>query len=223
MSPAVQAKFLRVLQEREFQRLGGSKTLKADARVIAATNRDPKTAMERGQFREDLYYRLSVFEIALPPLRDRRDDILLLVESFLADLAKNIGRPAAGVSEDAKDRLLAYAWPGNVRELRNAIERAVILCEGGLISSEHLPIAIGQTRTPPPPVAVTTAAVPAGTIPASASTPGGLKLDDLERDLLNKAMAQARNNKSQAAKLLGVPRGQFYSLLKKHGLTDAKR
>jgi DNA-binding NtrC family response regulator len=126
------------------------------------------------------------------------------------------------LSEDAKDRLLAYAWPGNVRELRNAIERAVILCEGGLISSEHLPIAIGQTRTPPPAVAATTAAVPAG-IPASASTPGGLKLDDLERDLLNKAMTQAGNNKSQAAKLLGVPRGQFYSLLKKHGLTDAKR
>ena len=225
MSPAVQAKFLRVLQEREFQRLGGSKTLRADARVIAATNRDPKAAMERGQFREDLYYRLSVFEIALPPLRERRDDILLLVESFLADLATNIGRPAAGLSEDAKDKLLAYAWPGNVRELRNAIERAVILCEGGLISSEHLPIAVGQTRTPPPAVAVAAgAAIPASTAPpAGASAPSGLKLDDLERDLLNKALAQARNNKSQAAKLLGVPRGQFYSLLKKHGLTDAKR
>jgi two-component system response regulator HydG len=229
MSPAVQAKFLRVLQEREFQRLGGAKTLKADARVIAATNRDPKAAMERGQFREDLYYRLSVFEIALPPLRDRRDDILLLVESFLADLAKNIGRPAAGLSEDAKDRLLAYAWPGNVRELRNAIERAVILCEGGLISSEHLPIAVGQTRTTAPAaVAFGTTPSPAPTpagngSPPGASVPAGLKLDDLERDLLNKAMAQARNNKSQAAKLLGVPRGQFYSLLKKHGMTDAKR
>jgi transcriptional regulator with GAF, ATPase, and Fis domain len=233
MSPAVQAKFLRVLQEREFQRLGGSKTLKADARVIAATNRDPKVAMERGQFREDLYYRLSVFEIALPPLRDRRDDILLLVESFLADLAKSVGRPAAGLSEDAKDRLLGYAWPGNVRELRNAIERAVILCEGGLISSEHLPIAVGQARSAPAPAVVpAAAAVPAaapapagnGGEHAGASLPGrGLKLDDLERDLLNKAMAQANNNKSQAAKLLGVPRGQFYSLLKKHGLTDAKR
>jgi two-component system response regulator HydG len=228
MSPAVQAKFLRVLQEREFQRLGGSKTLKADARVIAATNRDPKTAMERGQFREDLYYRLSVFEIALPPLRDRREDILLLVESFLADLAKNIGRPAAGLSEDAKDRLLAYAWPGNVRELRNAIERAVILCEGGLISSEHLPIAVGQARGTPPVAAVAAASADAPTpggngSPAGASGPGGLKLDDLERELLHKAMSQARNNKSQAAKLLGVPRGQFYSLLKKHGMTDAKR
>jgi transcriptional regulator with GAF, ATPase, and Fis domain len=226
MSPSVQAKFLRVLQEREFQRLGGAKTLKADARVIAATNRDPKLAMERGQFREDLYYRLSVFEIALPPLRERRDDILLLVESFLADLAKNIGRPAAGLSEDAKDRLITYSWPGNVRELRNAIERAVILCEGGLISSEHLPIAIGQTKIPVP--AVIASPIPVAPVasekgPVGASVPGGLKLQDLERDLLNKAMAQARNNKSQAAKLLGVPRGQFYSLLKKHGLTDAKR
>jgi transcriptional regulator with GAF, ATPase, and Fis domain len=227
MSPTVQAKFLRVLQEREFQRLGGSKTLKADARVIAATNRDPKAAMERGQFREDLYYRLSVFEISLPPLRDRRDDILLLVESFLADLATNIGRPAAGLSADAKDRLMSYAWPGNVRELRNAIERAVILCDGGLISSEHLPIAVGQARpVPPPSVAVLAPSAPA---PAPAdgdpgpSSATGLKLEDLERDLLHKAMAQARNNKSMAAKLLGVPRGQFYSLLKKHGMTDAKR
>jgi DNA-binding NtrC family response regulator len=184
--------------------------------------------MERGQFREDLYYRLSVFEIALPPLRDRRDDILLLVESFMADLATNIGRPAAGLSADARDRLLTYAWPGNVRELRNAIERAVILCEGGLISSEHLPIAVGQARgVPTPAVAVSTAAeAPASGgngSPAGASLPGGMKLDDLERELLHKAMSQARNNKSQAAKLLGVPRGQFYSLLKKHGMTDAKR
>ena len=219
MSPTVQAKFLRVLQEREFQRLGGSKTLKADARVIAATNRDPKAAMERGQFREDLYYRLSVFEISLPPLRDRRDDILLLVETFLADLATNIGRPAGGLSEDAKDRLLSYHWPGNVRELRNAIERAVILAEGGLITSEHLPIAVGQTK--PASSTIVVAAPAAGE--GSPTLPSGLTLDALERDLLNKAMTQAKNNKSQAAKLLGVPRGQFYSLLKKHGLTDAKR
>jgi transcriptional regulator with GAF, ATPase, and Fis domain len=219
MSPPVQAKFLRVLQEREFQRLGGSKILRADARVIAATNRDPKEAIQRGTLREDLYYRLGVFEIALPPLRERREDILLLVDTFLTDLAKNVGRPAGGLSADARDRLLSYSWPGNVRELRNAIERAVILCEGGLISSEHLPIAIGQVR-------------PGAAVPAPTSTteelaltlpPGSLKLEAFERELLVKAMAKAQNNKSQAAKLLGVPRGQFYSLLKRHGMTDAKR
>jgi transcriptional regulator with PAS, ATPase and Fis domain len=221
----VQAKFLRVLQEREFQRLGGSKTLTADCRVIAATNRDPKIAMEKGAFREDLYYRLSVFEISLPPLRDRRSDILLLVETFLSDLAKNVGRPAGGLSEDAKDRLLAYHWPGNVRELRNAIERAVILAEGGLITSDHLPIAIGQTK-PPASISVEVNREKAATTTEgddAAVLPSGLTLEHVERDLLHKAMAQAKNNKSQAAKLLGVPRGQFYSLLKRHGLTDAKR
>jgi transcriptional regulator with GAF, ATPase, and Fis domain len=218
MSPAVQAKFLRVLQEREFQRLGGSKVLRAEARVIAATNRDPRDAIQRGLLREDLYYRLGVFEIALPPLRERREDILLLVESFLADLARSVGRPAAGVSEDARDRLVSYNWPGNVRELRNAIERAVILCEGGLISSEHLPIAIGQGRTSAAPAARNATEEIALTLP-----PGSLKLEAFERQLLVKAMAQAQNNKSAAAKLLGVPRGQFYSMLKRHGMTDAKR
>jgi DNA-binding NtrC family response regulator len=114
---------------------------------------------------------------------------------------------------------VSYSWPGNVRELRNAIERAVILCEGGLISSEHLPIAIGQVRTGAPAVAaINTTEELALTLP-----PGSLKLEAFERELLLKAMAQAQNNKSQAAKLLGVPRGQFYSLLKRHGMTDAKR
>jgi len=148
MTPAVQAKFLRVLQEREFQRLGGSKTLKADVRVIAATNRDPRAAMERGTLREDLYYRLSVFEITLPPLRERRHDILVLADAFMQDLAASVGRPAAGLSEDARERLLGHPWPGNVRELRNAIERAVILCEGGLVTSEHLPITIARLPAP---------------------------------------------------------------------------
>jgi transcriptional regulator with GAF, ATPase, and Fis domain len=142
MSPAVQAKFLRVLQEREFQRLGGTRTLKADIRVVAATNRDLERAIARGEFRPDLYYRLHVFEIRLPPLRERADDILPLVEYFLHTIGAEVGRPAAGVSRDARDRLLAHTWPGNVRELRNALERAVILCDGGLINVEHLPIAL---------------------------------------------------------------------------------
>jgi transcriptional regulator with GAF, ATPase, and Fis domain len=217
MAPAVQAKFLRVLQEREFQRLGGSKILRAETRVIAATNRDPREAIQRGLLREDLYYRLGVFEIALPPLRERRDDILLLVESFLADLARSVGRPAAGLSEDARDRLVSHNWPGNVRELRNAIERAVILCEGGLICSEHLPIAIGQTRAGAAATRTATDEI------ALSLPPGSLKLEAFERELLAKALAHAQNNKSLAAKLLGVPRGQFYSLLKRHGMTDAKR
>jgi two-component system NtrC family response regulator len=223
MTPPVQAKFLRVLQEREFQRLGGTKIQKADIRVIAATNRDPKEGIARGTFREDLYYRLSVFEISLPPLRERKDDILVLADAFLTELTKSVGRPAAGLSEDARDRLLAYQWPGNVRELRNAIERAVILCEGGLITSEHLPIVIGQARHVPAPAAAVAAAVAVAVESMSAFPAEGIKLEAVERDLLNKALAKSGNNKSQAAKLLGLPRGQFYSLLKRHGLTDAKR
>ena len=214
MTPAMQAKLLRVLQEREFQRLGGTKTIKADARVIAATNRDPRVAMERGLLREDLYYRLSVFEIGLPPLRDRPDDVLLLADAFLKEVATSVGRPAAGISEDARDQLLRHPWPGNVRELRNAIERAVILCEGGLVTGEHLPITIAASPKPAPPVTVTDPSA----FPAS-----GISLEAIERDLVRQALANAKNNKSQAARLLGLPRGQFYSLLRRHRLTDARR
>ncbi len=216
MAPAVQAKFLRVLQEREFQRLGGSKTLRADVRVVAATNRDPRRAMETGAFREDLYYRLSVFEIHLPPLRERPEDILVLAEGFLEAIAKGVGRPAAGISEDARDQLLAHTWPGNVRELRNAIERAVILCHGGLVTREHLPMTVARPR--PAVVEAAVASAGAADFPAE-----GVPLDAVERELLQKAMTRARNNKSQAAKLLGLSRGQLYSLLRRHGLTDARR
>ena len=138
MAPAAQAKFLRVLQEREFQRLGGTRVLRTDARVVAATNRDLQQAMQQGQFREDLYYRLNVFAIRLPPLRDRRDDVLPLSEAFLAEYGRSLGRPPAGISRDARKRLMEYHWPGNVRELRNILERAAILCDGGLITAEHL-------------------------------------------------------------------------------------
>ena len=138
MSASAQAKFLRVLQEREFQRLGGTRMLKANVRVIAATNRDLKKAMERGDFREDLYYRLQVFDIKLPPLRERAGDILPLSEAFLQEIGRLFGRPPAGLTREAKEALLRYHWPGNVRELRNALERAAILCEGGLITAEHL-------------------------------------------------------------------------------------
>jgi transcriptional regulator with GAF, ATPase, and Fis domain len=201
MSPSVQAKFLRVLQEREFQRLGGSRVQKADVRVIAATNRDITSALASGQFREDLYYRLKVFEIALPPLRERKDDILLLAESFIQEIGPKAG-PCAGISKEARDALLAYSWPGNVRELRNAIERAIILCGGGLITEAHLPLPNGGN----------------GRGAASVAT-AGKSLEDVERELVENALKDARNNKAQAARLLGITRAQLYSRLQKYGVT----
>jgi DNA-binding NtrC family response regulator len=206
MSPAVQAKFLRVLQEREYQRLGAARTLKADVRVLAATNRNLKAAISQGSFREDLYYRLAVFEIGLPPLRDRPEDIALLVESFLEEIGRSVGRPAGGISPEVKEKLATYPWPGNVRELRNAIERAVILCEGGVITSEHLPLGIAAAREPGAPD------------PGAASGTEARTLDDVERGMIVSALARARNNKSAAARLLGLSRAQLYSRLEKHGL-----
>src|SRR4029450_10685582 len=126
MTPAAQAKFLRVLQEREFIRLGGTRPVKVSVRVIAATNQHPRRAVAEGRFREDLYYRINVFEIKIPPLRERGLDILLLAQHFLAEFARTNGGPAVQLTSGAQDALVAYHWPGNVRELRNALERAAI-------------------------------------------------------------------------------------------------
>jgi len=207
MSPSVQAKFLRVLQEREFKRLGGNRSIQANVRVIAATNRELKGALARGEFREDLYYRLNVFAIQLPPLRQRGEDILPLADSFLEELGPLVGRPAAGISLAAREILLAYAWPGNVRELRNVLERATILCEGGLITAEHLPSELAQregaSHSPAQPSAFPT---------------GGIDLQVVERDLIVKALETSRNNRAKAARLLGITRAQLYRRLHKHGL-----
>jgi len=215
MAPHVQAKFLRVLQEREFQRLGGTRTLKANVRIVAATNRDPKRAVQAGLLREDLYYRLGVFEIHLPPLRERPEDVLVLAQGFLEEIGSSIGRPSSGISEDAAALLREYSWPGNVRELRNTIERALILCHGGLVTREHLPASL--VPAPAVTVAEAVAADPDG-FPT-----GGVQLEAVERDLVEKALAQAGWNKSRAAKLLGLPRGRLYSLMRRYGLTDARR
>ena len=221
MSPAVQAKVLRVLQEREFQRLGGTRTLKADVRVIAATNRNLQTAMTQGAFREDLYYRLHVFAIHLPPLRERQEDILPLLEHFVRELGPVVlGRAAAGISREARADLLAYAWPGNVRELRNAVERALILCEGGLINREHLPWHAAAARNAPLPPPAPPAPVPAdpvvGDFPAS-----GVDLEAVERTLIERALKQAGQNKSKAAKLLGLSRSKLYSRMERFGLSPS--
>jgi transcriptional regulator with GAF, ATPase, and Fis domain len=252
MSPGVQAKLLRVLQEREFQRLGGTRPLKANVRVLAATNRDLDVALARGQFREDLYYRLRVFEIRLPPLRDRREDILPMAEAFLEELGPAVGRPAAGISRQAHEALLSYPWPGNVRELRNVLERASILCDGGLITLEHLPVGVGRGQpagigslpragagalrelpemgTGPAVPGGDGAALPPGSLrpgsgsdPAAAAAfpPGGVNLEMVERDLIAKALQEARNNRSRAARLLGISRSQLYYKIQKHGIEAA--
>ena len=214
MSPSAQAKFLRVLQEREFQRLGGTRILKANVRVVAATNRNLRAAMEAGTFREDLYYRLQVFEIRLPPLRERREDILALSEAFLQDLAKSFGRPPAGISDEARDALLDYDWPGNVRELRNMLERAAILCEGGLITREHLYLPSAAAR-PAASDGQEYTSTPDLKIQSTAAT---TDLRTMERATIEQALQESRFNKSKAAKQLGLSRKQLYARLRQHGL-----
>ena len=145
ISPSVQVKLLRVLQEREFERLGGTRTIKVDVRIIAATNKDLRKAVREGHFREDLYYRLNVIPIYIPPLRERRDDIPLLVDYFVEKLRRETGRPIDGVSPDAMCILLNHSWPGNIRELENALEYAFVVCKGGYIQPYHLPIHIQQS------------------------------------------------------------------------------
>jgi transcriptional regulator with GAF, ATPase, and Fis domain len=203
MTLTAQAKFLRLLQEREFQRLGSNRVLHADIRVIAATNRDLRKAMERGSFREDLYYRLNVFELKISPLRDRSDDILPLADAFIADIGRSLGVPPAGISLEARQALVDYYWPGNVRELRNILERAAILAGGGLIVSEHFSL------TPRPETAK------AQPVPAAASASD---LSTVERGMIKRAMEDARCNKSIAARKLGLTRAQLYTRLKRYGL-----
>src|SRR5437667_5375022 len=220
MSPAVQAKFLRVLQEREFQRLGGTRMLKADVRVIAATNRDLRVAMTRGAFREGLYYRLQAFANHLPPLRERPEDILPLLEHFLNQLGPVVlGRPAAGISREAREHFLAYGWPGDVRELPNAVERALILCEGGLINPEHLPWHAESPKSAPPPPLAAAPQVPPAAQPAVEAFPAhGVDLEAMERTLIEGALKQAGQNRSKAAKLLGLSRSKLYTRMERFGL-----
>ncbi len=206
MAVSVQAKLLRVLQEREFLRLGGTRTMHADIRVVAATNRNLMAAIAKGTFREDLYYRLSVFEIHLPPLRDRPEDIMELAQDFVKEMGQTVGHAPAGISVEAREQLLTYHWPGNVRELRNAIERAVILADGAVIRPEHLPFTAGRPAT--------------GETAGIAFPAAGLDLEEVERALVLKALAQARHNKSRAARLLGLTRSQLYSRIEKYGLQE---
>jgi DNA-binding NtrC family response regulator len=190
MVPATQVKLLRVLQERKFRRLGGRQEQEVDVRIIAATNLDPLEAVRRGKLREDLYYRLNVFTIELPPLRDRREDIPLLVQTFLNEFNARNGKSVKGIAQDAMKLLEHYPWPGNIRELRNVIERATILAGGDLIEPPHLPPTLTQTRKEE-----TSAAV--------VLTPG-MTVDEAETRLIKLTLEHTRDNKTRAAEILGI-------------------
>ena len=205
----MQAKLLRVLQERQYERVGGTATLKADVRLVTATNRDLEQVVGDGRFRVDLYYRLAVFRIHLPALREREDDILILADHFLRKFAERMGRSKAGLSEQARQLLLVHHWPGNIRELQNAIERALILADGALISGAHLGIA-GHS-----PAAVGVLFRPAV---GASSAPVTQPLAEVEKQSVIEALRRAKGNKSHAAAALGLSRGALYTRLRRFRL-----
>jgi DNA-binding NtrC family response regulator len=192
MTPATQAKLLRVLQERSFRTLGGQREQSVDIRVVAATNIDPPEAVRQGKLREDLYYRLNVFAIVLPPLRDRKDDIPLLAQAFIREFNARYGKAIAGTSEETTKLLERHDWPGNVRELRNVMERSTIVAKGPLIEPEDLP-----------PLTSPNAPQPAAGAGASGLTPG-TTVDEAERQLIEVTLQHTGGNKTRAAELLGI-------------------
>jgi DNA-binding NtrC family response regulator len=189
MTPATQVKLLRVLQERTFRRLGGRQEQTVDVRVIAATNANPAEAVQKGRLREDLYYRLNVFAIELPPLRERREDIPLLVQAFIQEFNARDGKDVKAVDPQAMRLLEQYHWPGNIRELRNVLERAVILASRDFIGPEHLPPQLAAGSAP---------AVPAMTLVP------GMTVDEAETRLIRLTLEHTRNNKTRAAEILGI-------------------
>jgi DNA-binding NtrC family response regulator len=193
MAPGTQAKLLRVLQERSFRRVGGRQELSVDVRVLAATNLDPQEAVRLGKLREDLYYRLNVFTITLPPLRERREDIPLLVQAFLAEFNDRYAKRVRSTSDDTLRLLEAHSWPGNIRELRNVVERATIVAEGEVIEPHHLPATL-HSRKPSP----------AGGGAPGVSLRPGITVDEAERQLILLTLEHTGNNKTKAADILGI-------------------
>ncbi len=202
---AIQVKLLRVLQEREFERLGGTKTLKVDVRLIAATNRDLRAALEEGTFREDLYYRLNVIAIDIPPLRDHKEDIPALADFFLQKFARESNKKMDGITPAAMKFLEDYHWPGNVRELQNMIERGVTLASGATLDVADIHLDSPSQR------------MPVGAIPV---IPAGLTLEQWEEEMIREALRQADGNKSQAARALGLSRNALRYRLSKMGVSD---
>jgi PAS domain S-box-containing protein len=213
-SLTTQAKLLRVIQEREVEHLGGTRPIQVNVRIITATNRNLEERVREGLFRQDLYYRISVFPIRLPPLRERRQDILPLAGHFLEKFAMETGKKVPGISREARKLLLDHHWDGNVRELQNVIERAVILCRGELITSAHLPIGDSGDH---PTHGKNQSLQDLFSLPEE-----GLSLEELEKSLLKQALTKSHHNKTRAAVLLGLTRSTLRYRLEKYGLEGAE-
>ncbi|PYQ52088.1 MAG: sigma-54-dependent Fis family transcriptional regulator [Acidobacteria bacterium] len=203
---ATQVKLLRVLQEKEFDRLGGVQPLKVNVRLIAATNKDLEEAVRQGTFREDLYYRLNVFSVYMPPLRERRPDILLLADHFVQKYAADHGKDVRRIATTAIDMMMSYHWPGNVRELENCIERAVLVCEGGVIHAHHLPPTLQTAEV-------------SGTLPRLDLT---TSVEGYEKDLILDALKTTRGNRAKAARLLGTTERIIAYKVKKYEIDCAR-
>jgi two-component system response regulator HydG len=210
----VQVKLLRVLQEREFERVGGAETIKVDVRVVSATHRDLEKQIAAGEFREDLYYRLNVFPIMLPPLRQRTGDIAILAEHFIGKYARAAGKNVRGLDAGAVAALAGYAWPGNVRELENVIERGLILARGGELTAADLEF----TRRSAPSLPTTASYAAPPSMGGDAGRPLQERLQEQERTAIVSAIDNARGNIAHAARALGINRSTLYYRLRKHGL-----
>lgn len=206
MSPSIQVKFLRVLQDGTLRRLGGTEELHADVRVVAATNKDPLHAIKQGSLREDLYYRLNVCSITLPPLRERKEDIALLTQAFIEEFNAKYNRRVRSVDNESLEDLINYPWPGNVRELRNTIERAIITCESELITPKHLSMKIVER-------------------PIQVSEEIGVKIgttiDEMEKALIIKTLSSVNQNKTKAAQILGISLKTLHNKLHRYGFHDS--
>jgi two-component system response regulator AtoC len=195
-SPAFQAKLLRAVEQNEFQRVGGSKTLKTDVRIIACTNKNLDKEIIKGAFRQDLYYRLCVVHIHLPSLRERKEDIPILTDHFVKKISLKMGKKFEGVTKKAMDLLMAYNWPGNIREMENALERGMIMATGGIVDAQDLPLRTGDERED-----------------------GQLTtLEDLEKTLIERTLIECNWNKSLAAKRIGIGRRTLYDKAVRFGI-----
>ncbi|NOZ61475.1 MAG: sigma-54-dependent Fis family transcriptional regulator [Calditrichaeota bacterium] len=206
LSISIQAKLLRVLENQEFERIGGNQTIKVDVRLVAATNRDLRQAVEKGLFREDLFYRLNVVNIHIPPLRERREDIPVLLTHFLQHFAEQMNKPIKSISAKAQALLNSYSWPGNVRELVNTIERAVVFCESSTVTERDLPDQIAG----------------ASNDPANSWNMPLLPLAQMEKKLIERVLIETNWNLRRAAKILNIHRGTLYSKIEKHGIKKNK-